>query len=274
MGKTIAIANQKGGVGKTTTAINLASALAVTGRQVLLVDADAQANATSGVGIARGSFRRNIYHSLILEEPVGEIILKTEFNLLSLLPADRSLAGAEVELVEVENREFILRDALSSIKTNYDYVIIDCPPSLSLLTINALTASDSLLIPIQCEYYALEGVTDLFDTLSRIRRTLNPGLTVEGLLLTMYDERINLSAAVATDLRDFYGRLVFETVIPRNVRLAEAPSYGKPIVFYDARSRGAEAYVQLATEVLNHDAKTPGQRAERAAVGAPRAEFD
>ncbi len=274
MGKTIAIANQKGGVGKTTTAINLASALAVTGRQVLLVDADPQANATSGVGIPRGSFRRNIYHSLILEEPVGEIILKTEFNLLSLLPADRSLAGAEVELVEVENREFILRDALSPIKNNYDYVIIDCPPSLSLLTINALTASDSLLVPIQCEYYALEGVTELFDTLSRIRHTLNPGLTVEGLLLTMYDERINLSAAVATDLRDFYGQLVFETVIPRNVRLAEAPSYGKPIVFYDARSRGAEAYVQLATEVLNHDAKTTGQRAERAAVSAAGAEFD
>ena len=274
MGKTIAIANQKGGVGKTTTAINLASALAVTGRQVLLVDADPQANATSGVGIARGSFRRNIYHSLILEEPVGEIILKTEFNLLSLLPADRSLAGAEVELVEVENREFILRDALRPIKNNYDYVIIDCPPSLSLLTINALTASHSLLVPIQCEYYALEGVTELFDTLSRIRHTLNPGLTVEGLLLTMYDERINLSAAVATDLRDFYGQLVFETVIPRNVRLAEAPSYGKPIVFYDARSRGAEAYLQLATEVLNHDAKTLGQRAERAAVSAAGAEFD
>jgi chromosome partitioning protein len=274
MGKTIAIANQKGGVGKTTTAINLASALAVTGRQVLLVDADPQANATSGVGIARGSFRRNIYHSLILDEPAGELILKTEFNLLSLLPADRSLAGAEVELVEVENREFVLRDALTSIKADYDYVIIDCPPSLSLLTINALTASDSLLVPIQCEYYALEGVTELFDTLSRIRRTLNPGLTVEGLLLTMYDERINLSAAVATDLRDFYGRLVFETVIPRNVRLAEAPSYGKPIVFYDARSRGAEAYVQLATEVLNHDAKTPGERPERAAVSAAGAEFD
>ena len=268
MGKIIAIANQKGGVGKTTTAINLASALAVTGRQVLLVDADPQANATSGVGIARGSFRRNIYHSLILEEPVGEIILKTEFNLLSLLPADRSLAGAEVELVEVENREFVSRDALRSVKSDYDYLIIDCPPSLSLLTINALTASDSLLVPIQCEYYALEGVTELFDTLSRIRRTLNPALTVEGLLLTMYDERINLSAAVAKDLRDFYGRLVFETVIPRNVRLAEAPSYGKPIVFYDARSRGAEAYVQLATEVLNHDAKTLGQRAERAAVSA------
>lgn len=274
MGKTIAIANQKGGVGKTTTAINLASALAVAGLQVLLVDTDPQANATSGVGIARGSFRRNIYHSLILEEPVAGIILKTEFDSLSLLPADRSLAGAEVELVEVDNREFVMRESLRSVTSDYDYVIIDCPPSLSLLTVNALTASDSLLVPIQCEYYALEGVTELFDTLARIRRTLNPGLTVEGLLLTMYDERINLSAAVATELRDFYGQIVFETVIPRNVRLAEAPSYGKPIVFYDPRSRGAEAYVHLATEVLNHDTKTPRERAQRSAVGGAGAEFN
>ena len=272
MGKTIAIANQKGGVGKTTTAINLSSALAAKGLQVLLVDADPQANATSGVGIPRGSFRRNIYHSLILDEPVPGIILKTEFGSLSILPADRSLAGAEVELVELENREFILRECLRSVASEYDYVIIDCPPSLSLLTINALTAADSLLIPIQCEYYALEGVTELFDTLARIRRALNPALTVEGLLLTMYDERINLSAAVAKDLRDFYGKQVFETVIPRNVRLAEAPSYGKPIVFYDERSRGAEAYMNLAREVLSHDTKTFGPRAERAAFGGSGAE--
>lgn len=272
MGKTIAIANQKGGVGKTTTAINLASALAVSGLRVLLVDADPQANATSGVGIQRGSFRRNIYHSLILDEPAAGIVLKTEFSLLSILPADRSLAGAEVELVELENREFVLRESLRSVTADYEYLIIDCPPSLSLLTINALTAADSLLIPIQCEYYALEGVTELFDTLARIRRTLNPALTVEGLLLTMYDERINLSAAVAKDLRDFYGRQVLETVIPRNVRLAEAPSYGKPIIFYDERSRGAEAYRNLAREVLSHDTKTVGPRAERAAFGGSGAE--
>jgi chromosome partitioning protein len=268
MGKTIAIANQKGGVGKTTTAINLSAALSASGLRVLLVDADPQANATSGVGIRRGSFRRNIYHSIILDEPVRNVILETDFKPLALLPADRSLAGAEVELVEVENREFVLREVLRPIKDDYDYVIIDCPPSLSLLTINALSAADSLLVPIQCEYYALEGVTELFDTLARIRRTLNPNLTVEGLLLTMYDERINLSAAVANDLRGFYGRQVFETMIPRNVRLAEAPSYGKPIVFYDERSRGAEAYLQLAREVLNHDTKTTGPGAERAdAVG-------
>jgi chromosome partitioning protein len=273
MGKTIAIANQKGGVGKTTTAINLSAALSVSGLRVLLVDADPQANATSGVGIPRGSFRRNIYHSIILDEPVRNVILETAFKPLALLPADRSLAGAEVELVEVENREFVLREVLRPIKDDYDYVIIDCPPSLSLLTINALSAADSLLVPIQCEYYALEGVTELFDTLARIRRTLNPNLTVEGLLLTMYDERINLSAAVANDLRGFYGRQVFETMIPRNVRLAEAPSYGKPIVFYDERSRGAEAYLQLAREVLNHDTKTTGSGTERADAVSHGTEF-
>jgi len=261
MSKVIAIANQKGGVGKTTTAVNLAAVLASMSLPVLLVDADPQGNATSGVGIQRGSFRRSIYHSLVMEEPVASAQLDTELPFLKVLPANKDLAGAEIELVSVEHREFRLRQALEPILENFEYVIIDCPPSLGLLTLNALTAAKSLLVPIQCEYYALEGVTELFDTLARIRRLHNPGLTIEGLLLTMYDERTNLSAAVASDLRDFYGQQVFQATIPRNVRLAEAPSYGKPITLYDPHSRGAEAYFQLAKEIIAHDTKAVGSGA-------------
>jgi chromosome partitioning protein len=267
MAKTIAVANQKGGVGKTTTAVNLAAVLSSEGLSVLLVDADPQANATSGVGIIRGSFRKTLYHTLVLGEPIEAAIMATDIPGLHVAPANKDMTGAEVELVDVERREFKLRDALGSIESNYEFIIIDCPPSLGLLTLNALTAAKSLLVPIQAEYYALEGVTELFDTLARIRRLHNPTLTIEGLLLTMYDERTNLSAAVASDLRDFYGQQVFQTVIPRNVRLAEAPSYGKPIILYDKHSKGSEAYIDLAKEILAHDAKAAGPGVGRTAVG-------
>ena len=252
MGKVIAVANQKGGVGKTTTAVNLAAALASTERKVLLIDADPQANATSGAGIGRRNSKKSLYDALVNGEAVRDLVTATEVPMLWVLPSDKNLAGAEIELVDQDRRNFALKDLLADIKPYFHYIIIDCPPSLGILTLNGLTAADSLLVPIQCEYYALEGVTELFDTLARLRRELNPSLAIEGLLLTMYDERTNLSAAVAKDLRDFYGTKVLKTVIPRNVRLAEAPSFGKPIMLYDPRSRGADSYNSLAKEIMNN----------------------
>jgi chromosome partitioning protein len=262
MAKIIAIANQKGGVGKTTTAINLAASLARLSHRVLLIDIDPQANATSGVGIERRVSQRSTYHVLVLQEPIENAILSTDF-LFDLVPSNRNLAGAEVEMVDMAARETLLRNAIAPIRERYDYIILDCPPALNLLTLNGLAAADSLLVPIQCEYYALEGVSELFNTLARIRRSLNPLLRIEGLLLTMYDASTKLSGAVAADLRSFYSSLVFETTIPRNVRLAEAPSYGKPVIYYDQRSRGAEAYNQLAQEVVANDERTLGSRTER-----------
>ena len=252
MGKIIAIANQKGGVGKTTTAVNLAAAIAAEGKKVLLVDADPQANATSGSGIVRDKTRKTLYEALVLGASPREMVIPTAIDTFWVLPADKNLAGAEVELVEVEDHNHTLKKLLDGIKDYFHYLIVDCPPSLGILTVNGLTAADSLLVPVQCEYYALEGVTELFDTLARLRRELNPELAIEGLLLTMYDERTNLSAAVAKDLRDFYGSQVLKTVIPRNIRLAEAPSFGQPIMVYDPNSRGARAYWQLAKEILQN----------------------
>ena len=255
MGKVIAISNQKGGVGKTTTAINLSASLAVAEIPTLLIDMDPQANSTSGVGVKKGSFRRGLYHSLIMQEPIRNILHSTELEFLKIAPADRNLTGAEVELIDIEEREYYLKRVIEAERENFEYILIDCPPSLGLLTLNALTAADSVIVPIQCEYFALEGVTDLWDTLVRIRRSLNPSLSVEGFLLTMYDERTNLSNQVMSDLRDFLGAQVFETVIPRNVKLAEAPSHGKPIILYDIKSRGAESYLNLAKEVMENDKK-------------------
>jgi chromosome partitioning protein len=261
LGRVIAVANQKGGVGKTTTAINLSASLALSERRTLLLDCDPQGNTTAGIGFPKDPARRTLYNALMLGEALDRIILKTQIDGLDLIPADKNLVGAEVELVTSENREYQLKGLLQQLRDNYEFIVMDCPPALGLLTLNALTAADSVLVTIQCEYLALEGVSELLDTLMRIRRTLNPNLAIEGIVLTMYDERTTLSKQVASDLRSFFGAQVFESVIPRNVRLAEAPSHGKPIHFYDIHSRGAEAYINLAKEVIANGQKRIGKGA-------------
>jgi chromosome partitioning protein len=258
MAKVIAVTNQKGGVGKTTTAINLAAALAIADMRVLVVDADAQANCSSGLGVVKGSLKKSIYDALIQEAPLAAVMVDTELENLKLVPADKNLTGAVIEMIELPEREYLLKKLLAPVLGRFDFVLIDSPPSLNILTLNGLVAADSVLVPIQCEYFALEGITDLFDTLVRVRRTFNPGLSVQGILLTMFDERTNLSTQVRDDLIRHFTDKVLQTIIPRNVRLAEAPSFGKPALLYDIRSKGAESYIRLAKEILNYEKKGIG----------------
>src|SRR5271165_1902183 len=250
MARVIAVTNQKGGVGKTTTAINLAASFATYGPKTLLVDCDPQSNASSGLGFLRDPERPSTYQVLLGEVSAAQAVQPTEVANLSVIPSQKNLLGANIELVAMEHREFRLRHALQPLRDSYEFIVIDCPPALDLLTLNALVAADTVLIPMQAEYFALEGVTELLDTVDRMRNQLNPALAVEGVVLTMFDERTNLAQSVAAELRGFFGELMCQTAIPRNIRLAEAPSHGKPALLYDPQARGTEAYLRLAEEII------------------------